>query len=63
MSSGWMTKRPSGLRQSEAILARNLLGATPAEAARWSSSRISLRMALATLVAVGRLHLFSETSR
>jgi hypothetical protein len=27
-----MTKRPSGLRQSEAIFARNLFGATPAEA-------------------------------
>ncbi len=40
-----MTKRPSGLRQSEAILARNLLGATPAEAVRLSSSRICWRMA------------------
>ena len=39
-SCGWMTKRPLGLRQSEAILARNLLGATPAEAVRLSSSRI-----------------------
>ena len=29
---GWMTNRPSGFFQSEAILARNLLGATPAEA-------------------------------
>ena len=53
-SLGWMTKRPSGLRQSEAILARNLLGATPAEAVRFSSSRICWRMALATRVAVGR---------
>ena len=53
-SWGWMTKRPSGLRQSEAILARNLLGATPAEAVRLSSSRICWRMARATRVAVGR---------
>ncbi len=41
------------MRQSEAILARNLLGATPAEAVRFSSSRICWRMAIATLVAVG----------
>ena len=50
-SSGWITKRPSGLRQSEAIFARNLLGATPADAVRCSSSRMAWRMALATLVA------------
>jgi hypothetical protein len=40
MSSGWMTNSPSGLRQSEASLAKNLLGATPAEAVRFNSSRI-----------------------
>ena len=29
-----MTKSPSGFRQSEAILARNLFGATPADAVK-----------------------------
>ena len=32
MRSGEMTVRPSGFFQPEAILARNLLGATPADA-------------------------------
>ena len=32
--SGAITVRPSGLRQADAIFARNLLGATPAEAVR-----------------------------
>ena len=32
--SGAITVRPSGLRQPEAILARNLFGATPADAVR-----------------------------
>ena len=47
----------------EAILARNLLGATPAEAVRCSSSRICSRMARATRVAVAKPILFSVTSR
>ena len=42
----------SGLRQSEAILARNLFGAMPAEAVSCVSSRIEARIALATAVAL-----------
>src|SRR5580692_5195759 len=61
--SGWMTKSPSGLRQSEASFARNLLGATPAEAVRFSSWRICSRIVRATSVAVGRPVLFWVTSR
>src|ERR1700692_3870378 len=53
-SSGWITNSPSGLRQSEAIFARNLFGATPAEAVKRSSSRICSRMVFATRVAVGK---------
>ena len=62
-SPGWMTKSPSGLRQSEAIFARNLFGATPAEAVRCSSWRIWSRIARATRVAVAKPILFSVTSR
>src|SRR5439155_12071052 len=62
-SSGWITKSPSGFRQSEASLARNLFGATPADAVRLSSWRICSRIALATRVAVGKPVLFSVTSR
>src|SRR5215470_3912478 len=58
-----MTKSPFGLRQSEAILARNLLGATPAEAVRFNSWRVCSRIVLATRVAVGKPVLFSVTSR
>jgi hypothetical protein len=61
-SAGWITNNPFGLRQSEAIFARNLLGATPAEAIKFSSL-ICWRMALATLVAVRSPVLFSVTSR
>ena len=39
--SGATTVRPSGLRQPEAIFARNLLGATPADAVRPVVSRIA----------------------
>ena len=35
ISWGWITKSPSGLRQSEASLAKSLFGATPAEAVRF----------------------------
>ena len=63
MSSGWMTKSPSGLRQSEASFAKNLFGATPAEAVRFNSSRICCRIVRATRVAVAKPVLFSVTSR
>jgi hypothetical protein len=43
MRSGEMTVRPSGFFQPEAILARNLLGATPAEAVSFSSRMRCLR--------------------
>ena len=62
-SSGWITKSPSGLRQSEAIFDKNLFGATPAEAVKSNSSRICSRMVFATRVAVGKPVLFSVTSR
>jgi hypothetical protein len=65
-SSTWcgrMTKQPSGFFQSEAILARNLLGATPADAVRRVSSRISRRMVCAVSVAVGIPVSSSVTSR
>jgi hypothetical protein len=54
MPSGWMTNSPSGLRQSEASFAKNLLVATPAEAVRFSSWRICSRIVRATSVAAGR---------
>ena len=50
-SCGLTTNRPSGLRKSDAILARNLLGATPADAVSCVSSRIAARIACATSVA------------
>jgi len=58
-----MTNCPSGLRQSLAILARNLFGAMPAEAVSCVSSRIALRIAVATAVAEARPSLLSVTSR
>ncbi|MNT31613.1 hypothetical protein D3C72_1674580 [compost metagenome] len=60
---GRTTNRPSGLFQSDAILARNLLGATPADAVRPVSSRICWRMTWATSVAEGSPHLLTVTSR
>ena len=48
---GRITNRPSGFFQSEAILARNLLGATPAEAVSPVSARISARITFAVSVA------------
>lgn len=62
-SAGWMTNRPFGFFQSDAILARNLFGATPAEAVRLRSARICWRMTRATSVAAGSLVLFADTSR
>ena len=51
---GRITHKPSGLFQSEAILARNLFGATPAEAVSPVSSRIAARIAIAVAVAEGK---------
>jgi hypothetical protein len=62
-ASGCMTKSPSGFFQSEAIFARNLFGATPADAVKLSSERICSRIVRATCVGVGKPVLFSETSR
>ena len=60
---GRMTNSPSGLFQSDAIFARNLLGATPADAVNASSSRICARMVCATSVALARPSLLMVTSR
>ena len=48
---GRITNWPSGLRQSDAILARNLFGAIPADAVSCVSSRIAARIASAVAVA------------
>ena len=61
--SGAMTVRPSGFCQPEAIFARNLFGATPAEAVSSSSSLICCLMRSATFMASGSPHRFSVTSR
>ena len=50
-SSGVMTYWPLGLFKSEAILARNLTGATPADAVRFSSLKIVWRISCAISVA------------
>ena len=52
--AGLSTNWPSGLFQSLAILARNLLGAMPAEAVSRVSSRIASRMFVAIAVALPR---------
>ena len=62
-SSGWMTKSPSGFLQSEASFAKNLFGATPADAVRFNSSLICCRIVRATSVAVANAVLFCVTSR
>ena len=61
--SGGITSWPSGLFTSDATFARNLHGATPAEAVRCSSARISPRMDSAIHVADGVPTRFSVTSR
>ena len=61
--SGATTVSPSGFRQAEAILARNLLGATPAEAVSPVSSRMLTLRRLATVVASGSPQAFFVTSR
>ncbi|MPN22654.1 hypothetical protein SDC9_170037 [bioreactor metagenome] len=58
-----MIQMPSGLFQSEAILAKNLLGATPAEAVKPVILKISSRIRIATSVALGIFCRFSVTSR
>src|SRR5258705_2336114 len=55
-------KKTVRLSPSEAIFARNLFGATPAEAVSCSSSKICCRICFATRVAVGKPVLFSVTS-
>ena len=58
-----MTVSPSGFRQPEAILARNLFGATPADAVRPVFSRIALLIARATAMPSVSPQAFSVTSR
>ena len=61
--SGEITVRPSGFFQPEAILARNLFGATPAEAVSRISSRMRSLSRRATSRPSGRPQAFSVTSR
>ena len=61
--SGLMTVRPSGFFQPEATFARNLFGATPADAVSRVSSRIRAFTRFATFVASVSPHAFSVTSR
>jgi hypothetical protein len=61
--AGFTTNWPSGLRQSLAILARNLFGAMPADAVRPVSSRMAARIASATAVALASPVLLVLTSR
>ena len=58
-----MTVRPSGLCQPDAIFARNLLGATPADAVSDVASRIASFRRLATRIPSASPHEFSVTSR
>ena len=58
-----MTVSPSGFFHPEAIFARNLFGAAPAEAVRPVSARIRCLRRFATLVAYGSFQEFSVTSR
>ncbi len=61
--SGAITVRPSGFFQPEAIFARNLFGATPADAVSSVSSRICALRRRATATPSGSPHAFSVTSR
>ena len=63
MRSGEMTVNPSGLFQPEAIFARNLFGATPADAVSAVASRILAFSLRATSTPSGSPHAFSVTSR
>ena len=47
ISSGFITNKPFGLFQPLAIFAKNLLGATPADAVSWVLSHIVFCIALA----------------
>ena len=58
-----MTVRPSGFFHPDATLARNLFGATPADAVNRVSSRMRAFNRFATRVASGSPHAFSVTSR
>ena len=61
--SGLITVRPSGFFQPDAIFARNLLGATPADAVSPVSSRMRVFSRLATVIPSVSPHAFSVTSR
>ncbi len=63
MRSGAITVRPSGFFQPEAILARNLFGATPAEIVSCVASRTCCFSRRATFTPSGSFQLFSVTSR
>ena len=54
---------PSGFFQPDAIFARNLFGATPADAVRDVADRISSFRRRATFIASGSFQTFSVTSR
>ena len=58
-----MTVRPSGFFQPEAIFARNLFGATPAETVRAVVSFTCALRRRATSMPSGSPHAFSVTSR
>jgi hypothetical protein len=58
-----MTVRPSGFRQPDAIFARNLLGATPAEAVSPTSVRMRSLSRFATVMPSDSPQAFSVTSR
>ena len=58
-----MTVRPSGFFHPEAILARNLFGATPADAVRPVADAISCLIRRATVWPSVSPHTFSVTSR
>src|SRR6516225_277662 len=58
-----MTVRPFGFFQPDAILARNLFGATPADAVKPVSARIRSFSRLATVMPSTSPHAFSVTSR
>ncbi len=61
--SGATTVRPSGFFQPEATLARNLLGATPADAVRRVVSRMASLIRCATTIPSVSPQAFSVTSR
>ena len=61
--SGAITVRPSGFFQPDAIFARNLFGATPAETVRRVVSFTCALSRRATSMPRGSAHAFSVTSR